>query len=172
MNLYTMRARNNLKKSQSIRNPNKYVQAVLSEAYPLAIDEDRAVSYKGSWREKVFLQKMDKPLDLEIGIGIGYYFEHHAKSHLDRLLLGLEIKFKPLIQSLKRTERAGLDNVRGIRYNAFFLEEIFAEDELNDVIIHHPDPWSKRRKQKKPFNATLFFRKVISIAKNKESFVF
>lgn len=144
MNPIVMRARNNLKKTSTIRTPNKYVRALLPPFHPLAINEERALEYKGQWREKVFNSDNNKALDLEIGIGVGYYFEHHARQNPNRNLVGLEIKYKSLYQSVERLRRADLLNARGVRYNGYFVHEIFEENELDDVIIHHPDPWSKR----------------------------
>lgn len=143
-----MTARNNLKKTRAIRNPNRYIQALLDESSIWSLDEERAETFQGQWRRKIFEVPDNTPLDLEIGIGVGYYFEHRAKLHPDRCLLGLEIMFKSLFQATERAKRAGLRNFRTARYDASFVKDLFSEGELNDVIIHHPDPWLKRKKKK------------------------
>lgn len=148
MNPANMTARNNLKKSRSIRKPNRYIRSLLDENSIWSLDEERAEVFKGHWRQKVFEVSEDTPMDLEIGVGVGYYFVHRATIHPNRCLLGLEIMFKSLYQATERAKRAGLRNFRTVRYDASFIKDLFAARELNDVIIHHPDPWSKRKKQK------------------------
>lgn len=149
MNSITMPARNNLKKSRSIRNPNRYVRALLQSQHNLLLDEEKAVEFKGQWRESVFKADYKAALDLEIGIGVGHHFAHYAGVNPDRNLIGIEIKFKPLFLSVERLQQQNSINARGVRYNGSFIHEIFNEDELNDVIVHHPDPWLKRSQQKR-----------------------
>ena len=101
---------------------------------------------KGQWRKKAFQESLETlPLDLEIGIGKGGHFANYAKTHSQRLFLGVELKYKPLIQSIKRVLSSGQQNARVFRYNACFLDEVFARKEINDVMIYFPDPWPKKR---------------------------
>ncbi|HMN68549.1 MAG TPA: tRNA (guanine-N7)-methyltransferase, partial [Bdellovibrionales bacterium] len=66
----------------------------------------------------------------------------------ERCLLGLELRYKPLIQSIRRARLNGRDNARIARYNAYLLPELFTPGELNDVFIFFPDPWEKIRNHK------------------------
>jgi tRNA (guanine-N7-)-methyltransferase len=111
-------------------------------------DEERAPTFRGQWREKSFKAPDDAPLDLEIGTGNGLHFAHHATSHPDRCLIGLELRYKPLIQSIRRARRAGGMNARIARYNAYLLPELFISGEVNDVYLFFPDPWEKGRNHK------------------------
>src|SRR5688572_27546919 len=88
--------------------------------------ERRAVVQKGNWRQSAFNSDVHRPLDLEIGVGNGFFFAHLCKSIPDRLVLGIELKFKPLIQTIKRAIRTGASNMRVIRYDASNIAEIFA----------------------------------------------
>ncbi|MDX9732393.1 MAG: tRNA (guanine-N7)-methyltransferase, partial [Bdellovibrionales bacterium] len=109
-----------------------------------AYDEERAKEHRGQWRR---LYKVDDehPLDLEIGTGNGYFFAHRAVAEPTRSLIGMEVKYKPLIQSIRRARRDGAENARIVRYDASCLEDIFGSEELNHVFIHHPDPWPRQR---------------------------
>lgn len=131
--------------TQALPNPNQYVQALLGEYAEWALSEDRAPLHRGRWRAEVLRVADDKPVDLEIGTGNGYFFAHQALAHPERCLLGIELKYKPLIQSIRRALRGGARNARIMRYDAYALEELFAPGELNDVFIHFPDPWEKKR---------------------------
>ncbi len=65
------------------------------------------------------------PVDLEIGTGNGLYFAHRAINFPNRCLIGLELRYKPLIQSIRRVIKAGHGNARVARYNAYLLPELF-----------------------------------------------
>ena len=134
---------------RALAHPNMYVGMMLDEFNRWAFDEERAAFQRGRWRESAFEEtSADRPLDLEIGTGNGGHFAHRARANPQRLLVGLELKFKPLVQSIRRALRAGCANARIARYDADRIGELFAPAELNDVFIHFPDPWPKRRNWK------------------------
>lgn len=135
----------NIVKSRSIPFPTYYVTALLTEYSQWAFDEERCLDFKGRWRELVFEAPLERPLDLEIGTGIGQHFAYRAHILSERSLLGIELKYKPLIQSIRRALRGGATNARMIRYNAVNVSDLFAPGELNDIFIHFPDPWEKKR---------------------------
>lgn len=138
-----------LVETKSLPNPTEYVLALTGEYRDWAYDEERAPKNRGVWR-KLFGEEAnrpddEKPMDLEIGTGNGYFFANRAATCPDRLLVGMELKYKPLIQSIRRARREKCTNARIARYDANCLEDLFAEGELNHVFIHHPDPWPRQR---------------------------
>lgn len=126
--------------------PNAYAVAMDHEYKEIAFNEERAPLNKSAWREKVFNVTNDRPLDLEIGTGAGHHFAYHAKKHPERCLVGLELKYKPLIQTIRRAKNGGGVYNAICRYHAFNLDQLFAENEINNVYIHCPDPWVTPRK--------------------------
>lgn len=128
--------------------PNEYINALLHDLKEWSFDESRVPAFKGKWREMAFAAGDDALMDLEIGTGNGLHFAHHSLKHPDRKLIGLELKYKPLIQSIRRALRGGAQNARIARYNAYLLHEMFTPRELNDVYIFFPDPWEKQRQHK------------------------
>lgn len=139
----------NLGKTAELPHPNPYALMLMNEYTNKAFDEDRAEDFKGVWREKVLGVEDDFPIDVEIGTGNGYHFAHTAAKNLQRGLLGFEIKYKPLIQTIRRALKAGAENnAFVIRYDASQITKVFALKEVNNVYIHHPDPWSKKRQWK------------------------
>lgn len=136
-----------LTRTKDIPDPNYYVLALRGEFSPWAFDEERSPTFKGKWREE-FSVSADHPVDLEIGTGNGFHFGHQALSHPERCLVGIELKYKPLIQSIRRVVKEGGTNARICRYNARLVKDLFAENELNDVFIHFPDPWEKKSRKK------------------------
>lgn len=137
-----------LAKTKDVKAPSTYISAMLGEYAQWSYDEVDAPTFKGLWRSKVFQVSADTPLDLEIGTGNGYHFAHYAQKCPNRRLVGIELKYKPLIQAIRRTLNGGAQNTRILRYNATLVDHLFAEEELNRVIIHFPDPWERQRQHK------------------------
>ncbi len=136
-----------LTRTKDIPDPNAYIIALMGEYSRWAFDEERSLNFKGKWREEFGVSE-DHPVDLEIGTGNGFHFGHQALSHPERCLVGIELKYKPLIQSIRRVVRGDGTNARMCRYNARMVKDLFFEGELNDVFIHFPDPWSKKNRTK------------------------
>lgn len=136
-----------LVETKSLPKPTEYAAALNGEYAEWAYDEERAKTYRGAWR-KLFGVEESAPLDLEIGTGNGYFFSNRAMQEPSRALIGMELKYKPLIQTIRRALRDGAKNARIIRYDASCLEDIFAPGELNHIFIHHPDPWPRKRNWK------------------------
>jgi tRNA (guanine-N7-)-methyltransferase len=134
--------------TRSLPRPNAYTQALEGEFSHVAFSEERAPLNKGRWRAEVFKDSEDCAMDLEIGTGNGFFFAHRAMTFPQRKLLGIELKYKPLVQSIRRALKAGSTNVAICRYHAFNLAELFEVGELNDVFIHFPDPWTSPKKPK------------------------
>lgn len=141
------RRRPRLVAAKTLPNPTAYALALNGEYSDWAYDEDRARSERGRWR-RVSGVNETHPLDIEIGTGNGYFFAHQATKEPGRTLMGIELKFKPLIQSIRRSLGAGNTNSRVVRYDASCIEDVFAEGELNNIYIHHPDPWPRQRDRK------------------------
>lgn len=131
--------------TRSLPNPTKYVEMLQKDFAKWAFDQEIAPQVKGSWREKIFNVSNDHPLDLEIGTGNGYFFTHQSKNNPNRCLVGLEITYKTLIQSIRRAVATGATNMRMVRFHASNLNDLFANEELNNIYIHFPDPWPKKK---------------------------
>jgi tRNA (guanine-N7-)-methyltransferase len=137
-----------INKTSQLPRPNEYTLALENELKEFAFSEERAPGNRGQWRNVIGVDA-EIPLDLEVGTGNGLFFAHHASHSKDhRALIGLELKYKPLVQSIRRAQRAGCQNVAITRYHAFNLDEIFEPGEINNVYIHFPDPWTSPKKPK------------------------
>lgn len=137
--------------TKDLPHQNAYTLALNGEYSHVAFDEVRAPINKGKWRSEVFKVDANMPMDVEVGTGNGTYFAHHAKTHSQRLLVGLELKYKPLVQSIRRALNGGCKNAAIARYHAFNIDELFTEGEIDNVYIHFPDPWTSPKKPKNRF---------------------
>lgn len=134
--------------TKTIPAPNEYVMGLNGEYAQWSYDEERAPTFKGKWRADAFGVPADAPLDLEIGTGNGLHFAHHSLTHPGRCLLGIELRYKPLIQTIRRALRHNATNARVARYNAYLLNELFTPGEIDNAYIFFPDPWEKLRQHK------------------------
>lgn len=130
--------------TRNLPDPNEYAAALLNDYPENALDEVKILEHKENWREGFFKASSEMPLDLEIGTGNGFHFANFVKTNSDRLFVGLELKYKPLIQTVRRSlEEENKKFVVG-RYDARMIEELFGKEELDNVYIHFPDPWAKK----------------------------
>lgn len=138
--------RPNLNKTTELKHKNIYTENLLTTYSKYALDEQSVERHQGQWRNFFGTTDTQTPLDVEIGLGNGLHFAHHATTHPHRLLLGLELKYKPLIQSIRRALNSGATNARALRYHAFNMDLAFSHQEINDIFVFFPDPWTSPRK--------------------------
>jgi tRNA (guanine-N7-)-methyltransferase len=143
---------------------NKYVQMAHEDYSQWVAEVDQVPTFRGLWRKTIGLSD-DAALDLEIGTGNGYFFEHLAREHQKRGLVGIELKYKCLIQTVKRTHLTGHKFFRLLRYDAKYLTDIFAPQELDNVFIFFPDPWEKRAQNKHRLIGSEFLNRLYEIQK-------
>ena len=140
--------RPNIVKTKDLKIPNEYTLALDGECRQYAFNEERAPLNKGLWRSDVFRCEDQKPIDLEIGTGNGRFFQHQCLNYSDRNWVGVELKYKPLIQTIRGVLRNNCQNGRVMRTHAFNLDTIFQPNEINNIYVHFPDPWVTPRKPK------------------------
>lgn len=137
--------------TKDLKYQNEYTLALDGDLRDFAFNEERADKFKGKWRSEVFKVAENAPMDLEIGTGNGLHFFHQASRNQNRNLVGIELKYKPLIQTIRRCTNLGFKNARICRYHAFNVDLMFEKEELNNIFIHFPDPWVTPRKPKSRF---------------------
>lgn len=137
--------------TKNLVHQNVYTIGLNEEFRDYAFNEERAPLNKGKWRSEIFKVPNGTPMDLEIGTGNGTHFQFKAVQNPNRCIVGVELKYKPLIQTIRGALRKGAVNARICRYHAFNVDQLFDLEELNDIYIHFPDPWVTPRKPKNRF---------------------
>jgi tRNA (guanine-N7-)-methyltransferase len=137
--------------TRELKYQNEYTLALDGDLREYAFNEERSPQNKGRWREDIFKVPATTPVDLEIGTGNGLHFFHRASTDVSRCLVGVELKYKPLIQTIRRCVSRDFKNARICRYHAFNIDLLFEADELNNIYIHFPDPWVTPRKPNNRF---------------------
>jgi tRNA (guanine-N7-)-methyltransferase len=94
--------------------------------------------------------RLDQPFHLDIGTGTGRFLLAMAHAHPNWNFLGVEIR-RPLVERANRwCQDLQLDNVTFLFANInVTLPHLFAPGDLARVSIQFPDPWFKKRHQKR-----------------------
>lgn len=92
------------------------------------------------------------PVHIEIGTGKATFLLNQAKAQPQDNFLGIERARKYYRYAVDRIGRWGLANVRIVRTDAVtFLADYVPDDSVDCFHIYFPDPWPKRRHQKRRF---------------------
>lgn len=103
----------------------------------------------------------EAPCVLEIGFGMGTATAAMAEANPERNYLGIEVHSPGVGSLLKQVQEKGLSNVRVIRHDAVeVVESMLPPSSLSGIHVFFPDPWPKKRHQKRrllqqPFVAQL-----------------
>ncbi|KUG58538.1 tRNA (guanosine(46)-N7)-methyltransferase TrmB [Nesterenkonia jeotgali] len=90
------------------------------------------------------------PIIVEIGSGSGEAVAHAAAENPDTDFLAIEVYKPGAAQLVSRIRREGLSNVRVAVANApEVLDRLFAPGQLAEVWIFFPDPWHKKKHNKR-----------------------
>jgi len=118
---------------------------------------------KGNWKKKFF--KNDNPLVLELGCGMGEYSIGLAEKYPEKNFLGIDIKGARMWQGAIESLEKGMKNVGFLRIRIDWIEECFAENEVDEIWITFPDPQLKKRRGTKRLTHPNFLHRYNNIMK-------
>jgi tRNA (guanine-N7-)-methyltransferase len=85
-------------------------------------------------------------LEVELGAGDGSFLVQWATLNPNRNFVGVERLLGRLKKIDRKSRRAELTNVRGLRLEAgYFAEYLLPRDSVSAFHIYFPDPWPKRK---------------------------
>ena len=94
--------------------------------------------------EELFARQ--QPTELEVGCGDGAFLLGHSQAHPKRNFVGVERLLGRIRKLDKRGLRAGLENLRLLRFEARYLVEyLLPTGRFEAVHVYFPDPWPKDR---------------------------
>lgn len=143
-------------------------QGRFSPAQQRAFDElwpRFGLDYAGTVRDYDAAFGRAAPLVFEIGFGNGEALRFAAKQDPSRNYVGLEVHAPGVGRLLNALADDGSDHVRVYRHDAVeVLEREVADGTLDEIRIYFPDPWHKKRHNKRrlvqPEFAALLVRKL------------
>ena len=116
--------------------------------------------------------KSDRPLYLEIGMGMGDFITASARDHKDISYIGLEKDETCVARAIKKAEEYKLDNLRIILVNADQLEEYFDEKSIDRIYLHFSDPWPKKAHHKRRLTYPSFLKIYKKVLKDEGDSIF
>ena len=119
-------------------------------------------SLKGKWN--IFF-KNNNPIVLELGCGKGEYTIALAQKNSDKNFIGIDIKGARFWRGAKTALEENLTNVGFIRTQIELINELFAENEVDEIWITFPDPQIKYKRTKHRLTNTDFLNKYHHILK-------
>ena len=117
---------------------------------------------KGKWSEEF---GNNNPIQLEIGMGKGLFLTTLAQENPNINYIGIEKYSSVLIRALEKCEDLELDNIRFIRMEAEYIEDVFDEGEIDKIYLNFSDPWPKDRHAKRRLTSVQFLKRYDTILK-------
>ncbi len=116
-----------------------------------------SLGLKGHWKQKFF--KNDRPIVLELGCGKGEYTVGLAQLFPDKNFLGIDIKGARFWRGAKTALEQDLTNVGFLRTQIELIDQLFAENEVDEIWITFPDPQIKYKRTKHRLTNAAFLEK-------------
>ena len=118
--------------------------------------KDEVIDYK-----KIFGN--DKEVIIEIGFGNGFATAEIAQQSRGSNYIGIEV-YKPGVGNLlKYIGERKLENIRIFNHDAFeIIEDMIAENSVDGFHIFFPDPWHKKKHNKRRLINIEFTEKIVS----------
>jgi tRNA (guanine-N7-)-methyltransferase len=92
-----------------------------------------------------------RAIRLEIGFGGGEHLIHRALENPDLGFIGVEPFVNGMAKLLVEVERQGIGNIRVYDQDATLLLRRLPAGSLEEICLLYPDPWPKRRQNKRRF---------------------
>ncbi len=118
---------------------------------------DARNQFKGKWHTEVF--KNNNPLTLELACGRGEYTVALAQMYPERNFIGLDVKASRMWQGAKFALENNLPNVAFLRIQIDFLNDFFANGEVEEIWITFPDPQPQKTREKQRLTSPKFLEK-------------
>lgn len=111
--------------------------------------------YHGKWHE-VF--QNDRPIYIEIGMGKGDFIIENAKRYSHINFIGIEKFPSVMVGALKKYDALSKDlmNLKFLKEDALFLDEIFDVQEISRIYLNFSDPWPKKKHAKRRLTSPTF----------------
>ena len=107
----------------------------------------------------------EAPLYAEIGSGNGFFLSGYGKARPEINIVGVEIRYKRVVLCAKKIEKEHTSNAVIVRYDAWYLDDLFHRESLDGLFVLHPDPWPKTRHVKNRLVSRWFLELALALLK-------
>ena len=116
--------------------------------------------------------KDNRPLYIEIGMGMGDFITESAKNNPDIFYIGLEREETCVARAIKKAQEKEIENFRVMLKDANDIEELCLENSIDLIYLHFSDPWPKKRTHKRRLTYLPYLKKYEKILKDKGVLIF
>lgn len=114
----------------------------------------------------------DKPIYLEIGMGMGDFIVQSATNNPDIFYIGLERDSTCVARAIKKAEENNLENFRVLLVDAMNIEELFKQHSIDLIYLHFSDPWPKKHHHKRRLTYMPFLSKYEKVLKENGELIY
>ena len=140
-----------LRRFAAVKDFENFYEPILKEPFDL----------KGKCNAEHF--KNDNPIVLELGCGKGEYSVGLGKHFPDKNFIGVDIKGARMFAGAEEALNNGMKNVAFLRTKIDFINDYFAENEIDEIWLTFSDPQPK--KPNKRLSSRFFMERYKSILK-------
>ena len=120
-------------------------------------------------KQLTFTDKIFNKVNIEVGFGNGEYLIKSALENPNELFIGSEVYINGISKVLKKIINFKIRNIKLSNLNFIYLLESIYPQSINKVIIINPDPWLKKRHQKRRLLSFHTLKLLKTIIINKDS---
>ncbi len=99
------------------------------------------------------------PIYIEVGMGKGQFLMAQAEKNPERNYIGIEKYSSVLLRALQKRPELSQDNLYFLRFDAEYIDKIFAPGEVAGIYLNFSDPWPKDRHAKRRLTAENFLKR-------------
>jgi tRNA (guanine-N7-)-methyltransferase len=129
---YCKMGKDKLRRFAAVKQFDNFYEPVIKEAFYL----------KGNWKKDHF--KNDNPIVLELGCGKGEYSVGLAKHFPNKNFIGVDIKGARMYIGAEQALEEKMTNVAFLRTKIDFIDDCFAENEIDEIWLTFSDPQPKK----------------------------
>lgn len=120
---------------------------------------------KGKWQSDIF--RNSNPVILELGCGKGEYTLGLSSRFPYNNYIGIDIKGSRMWRGAKTAYENNMPNVAFLRTRIEYINSYFAENEVDEIWITFPDPYSEKRNSNKRLTCPWFLNIYRNFLKDK-----
>ncbi len=133
-------------------SPYVITETAMGEVWPV----------RGRWTDEF---GNTNPIRIEIGMGKGAFIIEQAKQNPDINFVGIEKFSSVLIRAIEKQDAENLPNLKFLRMEAEYIEDVFAPGEVDRIYLNFSDPWPKEKHAKRRLTSHQFLARYDTILK-------
>lgn len=109
--------------------------------------DNESENFSGKWNKEVF--QREAPLCVEIGSGYGHFMMEYCENNPEVNFVGMDFRFKRSFNLATKLSKHPYKNFKYLRGRGERIQYMFEENEVDTLFYFFPDPWPKKRHNKK-----------------------